>query len=196
MRTFHGVLDRFFQKNFAGEIDKLNMVDEPIDEAPSSPIRNPAGLYTPPPVGWEEISPTSGAVSPHSPPFSVNGYQQFTPPENHRASLRPMMMRGHDTGPGEYSKRNQTPLQRNLAHLARHGLDPLSSSSTTGAERSTLASEPRSDSPDGVSNTGHFVNVGYPSGRDSISTINGRRGMVTGGSLSRKLGSIVRRGSK
>ncbi|KIO32188.1 hypothetical protein M407DRAFT_67006 [Tulasnella calospora MUT 4182] len=192
MRTFHGVLDRFFQKNFAGEIDKLNMVDEPIDEAPSSPSRNPTGLYTPPPVGWEEVSPTSGAVSPQSPPFSVNGYQQFTPPENHRASLRPMMMR--DPGAGEYPRRNQTPLQRNLAYLARHGLNPLSSSSTAGAERSTLASEPRSDSPDGVSNTGHFVNVGYPNGRDSLSTINGRRG--TGGSLSRKLGSIVRRGSK
>ncbi|KAG8934388.1 hypothetical protein FRC01_003345 [Tulasnella sp. 417] len=191
MRTFHSVLDRFFQKNFAGEIDKLNMVDEPIDEAPSSPSRNPTGLYTPPPVGWEEVSPTSGAVSPQSPPFSINGYQQFTPPENHRASLRPMMM---NHGTGEYPRRNQTPLQRNLAYIARHGLNPLSSSSTAGAERSTLASEPRSDSPDGVSNTGHFVNVGYPNGRDSLSTINGRRG--TGGSLSRKLGSIVRRGSK
>ncbi|KAG9050696.1 hypothetical protein FS837_003034 [Tulasnella sp. UAMH 9824] len=192
MRTFHGVLDRFFQKNFAGEIDKLNMVDEPLDEAPSSPSRNPTGLYTPPPVGWEEVSPTSGAVSPQSSPFSINGYQQFTPPENHRASLRPMMMR--DPGTAEYPRRNQTPLQRNLAYLARHGLGPLPSSSTGGAERSTLASEPRSDSPDGVSNTGHFVNVGYPNGRDSLSTINGRR--ATGGSLSRKLGSIVRRGSK
>jgi len=167
MRAFHHILERFFRKNFADEIERLNMVDEPLGEGVSSSF---AGRL--PYMSQMNGYDGDPSIALSSPSLSTVG-NAIDP----RDSPRPMVK---DTLLNDYLRRNQTLLQRNLAHLARHGLNGHMSGGA--AERSTITSDTRSDSPD--TNVVQFVNVGY---KDDLAVPKGSS------RISRKLGSIVRR---
>ncbi|KAG8997177.1 hypothetical protein FRB93_000463 [Tulasnella sp. JGI-2019a] len=180
MRSFQNILERFFRRNFADEIERLNMVDEPLDEVPAQPLPNRLPYISSAPM--YEIDSSS---TPTTPAFNIGGGG------NYRFSS--IDSRSERTGSKEFDnfgRKTQTPLQRNLAHLARHGLNGVSSSSLVMERVPTIASDSRSESLEG-SISGQFIAVGgltepaLPNGRTSVD------GNARGGRISRKLGSMV-----
>ncbi len=176
MRPFHSILERFFRKNYATEIERLNMIDEPLDDDSSGILPN--RLPWMPATSFNEYDQPMSPVSPSS--RSVNGLVP-SPGMLNRASLRPMIKQ---VPLSESALKHQTPLQQHLAHLTRHGL----SSAVQGVpDGSTATIDTRSESPEGT--TGQFVNVGYGDGR-TMTNGNGARGPAR---ISKRFGSLVRR---
>lgn len=182
MRSFHNILERFFRKNFADEIERLDMVDEPLDEAaPPSPLPHQLPYVQSSPQ--YELDPN---FSPTTPAFNIGGTYQFQQVERHGSQRRPSKDLTVD-----YSKKNQTPLQRNLAHLARHGLNGVSSGPSIDKSYTLSRTDSRSDSMDGTVVT--VANVGR---EQSVNEKSIAEGSIPRGQsrISRKLGSIVWRG--
>ncbi|KAG8846100.1 hypothetical protein FRB96_002079 [Tulasnella sp. 330] len=182
MRSFQNILERFFRKNFADEIERLNMVDEPLDEAPTQPLPNRLPYITS--AQPYDIDPSS---SPTTPAFNIGGGGNYR-----FSSLDSRSQRRGSRDFESFGRKMQTPLQRNLAHLARHGLNGVASSSPVLERVPTLASDSRSDSMEG-SFSGQPVTVGVSA---EPSFTNGSRTSMDGtprggGRISRKLGSIV-----
>lgn len=181
MRSFQSILERFFRKNFADEIERLNMVDEPLDEAPAQPLPNRLPYI--PAVQLYDIDPSS---TPTTPAFNIGGGGNYR-----FSSLDSRSQRRGSRDFDSFGRKTQTPLQRNLAHLARHGLNGVASSSPVLERVPTLASDSRSDLEGSFS--GPLVTVG---GLAEPSFTNGSRASVDGtprggGRISRKLGSMV-----
>ncbi|EIW63135.1 cytoplasmic protein [Trametes versicolor FP-101664 SS1] len=135
MLAFHATLEKFFRKNFAEEIQRLSVDYSPepraLDAIPTSarlpptaamPSPNYANLRQPLAVG----------------PIHVGGVTPST-------STSPLSPRSQENG--AYSDApwmKQTPLQRHLAHLARHGFNGVSSGpGDNGASDSFSEESPR-----------------------------------------------------
>ncbi|PCH43835.1 cytoplasmic protein [Wolfiporia cocos MD-104 SS10] len=115
MLSFHGTLEKFFRKNFQEEIQRLAVGDRPQSQAldsyssPNLTSRSLPQLQIRPQLG---VMPVQVLNSPNS------------------ASASPLSSRSQvDNGlPGaELPPAKLTPLQRHLAHLARHGFNGVSS---------------------------------------------------------------------
>ncbi|KAF8586680.1 hypothetical protein K439DRAFT_1340268 [Ramaria rubella] len=134
MLPFHETLERLFQKNFSEEILRL----------PAESIADRGQTIT------NSFGPVSPTGSPHLRQSSSNHRSSFPGGLNHKRSEssipgRPVAMPLLQTksiggsmppmSPSPFirgavdlaGKRNQTPLQRNLAHLARYGMNGVSS---------------------------------------------------------------------
>ncbi|OBZ66616.1 Dedicator of cytokinesis protein 3 [Grifola frondosa] len=118
MLSFHATLEKFFRKNFQDEISRL-AVDtasdfRSVESVPSSARINPLAAMP---------SPSYSALRQ---PLAVGPLQVH----NLVTSPSPLSPRSQsENGPygGEAHWTKQTPLQRHLAHLARHGFNGVSS---------------------------------------------------------------------
>ncbi|KAI8969583.1 cytoplasmic protein [Trametes punicea] len=132
MLAFHATLERFFHKNFAEEIQRLAVDSSPepraIDAAPTS-ARLPATAAMPSPNYANLRQPLNvGAIH-------VGG---MTP----SASTSPLSPRSQENGIyGDAPWMKQTPLQRHLAHLARHGFNGVSSGPGDNAGSDSFSEE-------------------------------------------------------
>ena len=161
MRPFHVVLDKFFRKNFEEEVERLH-VDTSTDAI--SPISARYGAL--------HSKDETDSLSPRS-PISPTTIGQYRPERfDSRLSIESSANRNKsvlDLSP----YKAQTLLQRNAAHLTKHGLPGLNS--YTG-DRATLVSEPS----ESLDLNGSILNV----------TNTRETGGFRGGRLSRRLGSL------
>ena len=179
MLPFHENLERFFYKNFTDEIRRLSVDLSPVS-GPNSPsarsLPRSSFVRIHDHARSESTSAVSSKPSFFIPPLQL-GRSVVTPP--------PMSPRSLQTPTISEAPIRQTPLQRNLAHLARHGMHAVSSGPGDTAN---------SDSLSAGSPHGSFVNVG--SGIPVASTSG--TSMVTsnlGNSLGSLRGRISRLGS-
>ncbi|KAJ6499427.1 C2 domain in Dock180 and Zizimin proteins-domain-containing protein [Mycena sanguinolenta] len=145
---FHETLDKFFKKNFRDEIRRLGLETAPD---PISPSLGPRATSQYPPSAYEQSvkqSMTSSASTTRPrvpffiPPLQLGRSVMSTPPLSPRSPMSP---------PDAAPPVKQTPLQRHLAHLARHGINGVSSApGDTGGSDSLSAESPHNS----------FVNVG------------------------------------
>ncbi|THH08148.1 hypothetical protein EW145_g2899 [Phellinidium pouzarii] len=219
MIPFHDTLERFFRKNFPEEIRRLSMDTSPLTP-PMSPSarylpRGQGSLVHLHERNRSEASNVTSTTMPSNnfyiPPLQL-GRPVVTPPPTSPRSLRTQtavdsVLPSSGSTPGSgvtssaasahtvaiavpYSK--QTPLQRNLAHLARHGFPGVAVGPNPGAESGT-GFIGGSGSLSAGSPQGSFVNVG--STLPGASTIaSGAASVVTSGMTS--IGSLKGRFSR
>jgi len=197
MLQFHETLERFFQKNFHDEIQRLP------SETSGTPMGSPNGYaHT-----RATRSPTSTAPSARETPRTLN-----SSPSSRGGSRGAMAVsRGapslyasshlsqpySDASTIHAQPHTQTPLQKNLAHLARHGMNGMSLTSDVGSSSSATPAPHHAKSP---SSSDPALIVGSPTGAQNgypVSTFS--RGTSLAGaanSISERLsrfGSILRR---
>ncbi|KAF9264233.1 cytoplasmic protein [Marasmius fiardii PR-910] len=153
---FQETLEKFFKKNFREEITRLG-IEEPGETDTISPsIRSVRQATTAPTSQYQPslyAASVSGAPSVSStrripytlPPFQFGGGSSALIPPPLSSLVDP------DTQNSVHGN-SQTPLQRHLAHLARHGINGVSSAPGE--------SQGGSDSFSGESTHNSFVNVG------------------------------------
>ncbi|KAK7057298.1 C2 domain in Dock180 and Zizimin proteins-domain-containing protein [Favolaschia claudopus] len=142
---FHETLEKFFKKNFRDEIRRLGL------EAASDPLSPSARVISQyPPSAYEQsvkqsVTSSTSTTRPRVPfliPPLQLGRPIMSPPMSPRSPMSP---------PDAPPPIKQTPLQRHLAHLARHGINGVSSApGDTGGSDSLSAESPHNS----------FVNVG------------------------------------
>ncbi|KAI0940660.1 hypothetical protein AcW1_003797 [Taiwanofungus camphoratus] len=170
MKAFHTTLEKLFRKNFQEEIQRLavDSVHEPRSfDSVSSPTRRAAQLQLPPQIrpsievvtvqGGLAISSSLSSLVPHS--HKENGQLNLALPTA-----------------------KQTPLQRHLAHLARHGFNGVSSGPGDIGGRDSVSEESPRDS---------LINVGNGA---TLATLSGAASMTT--STMGSIGSIRGRFSR
>jgi dedicator of cytokinesis protein 3 len=121
MVPFHDTLEKFFHKNFNDEIRRLTVdgtLDHQTNQLPGTSQYQPS-LY-------EQSHKRSISTTSTTRPLQV-GRQYMTPPP-----LSPLSTRGAILTSEIPAGSKQTPLQRHLAHLARHGINGVSSSPGPG----------------------------------------------------------------
>lgn len=179
MFSFHETLERFFRKNFPEELRRLSM-----DLSPIASSISPASRLPPPfPNSYlhersrSQTSNTTASRNPFFIPPLQLGRPVVTPPP-----ISPRTLHNHANHEPSIPINKQTPLQRNLAHLARHGFHGVSSGP---AETSN------SDSISVGSPHGSFVNVG-----STIPAASTSGASVTTSNFGNSLGSIKGRFSR
>jgi dedicator of cytokinesis protein 3 len=141
MIPFHETLEKFFRKNFNEEIRRLT-VDGASDHLTEQLPSTSQSLYE---QSLKLSMSTTSTTRPHhtGQPLQV-GRQLLTPPPLSPLSTRGAILASDTTG----SK--QTPLQRHLAHLARHGINGVSSGPGDSGDMASISAGSPHDS---------FVNV-------------------------------------
>src|ERR1700761_4298621 len=116
---FHETLEKFFKKNFRDEIRRLGL---DVSPDPISPSLGPshASMYQTSAYEQSVKQSLTSTVSTTRPrvPFFIPPLQLSQP--------APMSPRS-PISPADALPPKQTPLQRHLAHLARHGINGVSS---------------------------------------------------------------------
>ncbi|KZT04604.1 cytoplasmic protein [Laetiporus sulphureus 93-53] len=111
MMSFHGTLEKFFRKNFQEEIQRLAM-----DSGRSS-----RDLLTPSPSASRPLAQSQRQMRPQLGLVPVQVHAAISP------ALSPLSNSSNpDIGQSAEMSSKQTPLQRHLAHLARHGFNGVS----------------------------------------------------------------------
>lgn len=126
MMTFHGTLESFFRKNFQEEIQRLS-VEVPPSEVVEIRHQQSASVSSPYQQSLNE-APSSGSVKDSG--SATRGQYTGGALDLARTPLDPPPLSSHPNGPitGEHPhSAKQTPLQRHLAHLARHGFNGVAS---------------------------------------------------------------------
>lgn len=143
--SFHEALQKFFKKNFRDEIRRLAVdVSESIPASPSLLSHDHSASSHYPSSSYEQSLKRSMSTSSTArgalvlPPIQL-GRPVVTPPQSptRTANYIPPI--------------KQTPLQRHLAHLARHGINGVSSAPGDATGSDSLSTESPHNS---------FVNVG------------------------------------
>ena len=119
---FHETLMKFFRKNFREEIRRL-AVDDGTDSL-ISPITRSADAYLPYEGSMARSHSSSSTARGQYviPPLQL-GRPVLTPPLESPST--PSYLQTSAATPG--GKQTQTPLQRHLAHLAKHGINAVAS---------------------------------------------------------------------
>jgi len=177
MLTFHETLEMFFRKNFEEEIRRLSF-DAPTERGIATSLRPPdASSYTSSLADATSTVPSNASASraPFAiPPLHLPG-TNITPPQSPATSF---------TG----SAMQPTRLQKHMAHLARHGMNAVSSGPGEGVDGGVH----RSESLSVGSHQGSFVNVtgtAGPSATNSGASLVGSKSGSLKGRFSR-LGSL------
>ncbi|KAH9858640.1 cytoplasmic protein [Lenzites betulinus] len=171
MLAFHATLDKFFRKNFSEEIHRLSVDSAPepraVDAIPTSARLPPTAAM-----------PSPNYSSPGRPPLSVGPIHLGGVALS--ASISPLSPRSLENGAyGEAPWMKQTPLQRHLAHLARHGFNGVSSGpGDNGGSDSFSEESPRNS----VVTAGNGAPAPVLSGAASVtaSTLGGSIGSIKG----------------
>lgn len=134
MLPFHETLERLFRKNFSEEILRLPVETVATAQVISDTIGPASPTASPNPL---QQSPTQYRSSllelPKRPDSSTTGRPYVAPPLQVTKSvggippLSPAPYSHMQSGVEVPGKRYQTPLQKNLAHLARYGMNGVSS---------------------------------------------------------------------
>lgn len=155
---FHETLDKFFKKNFRDEIRRLGL-DTVVD--PISPSIGPLQYQT---STYEQsvkqsmtstVSTTRPRVPFFIPPLQLGRSATTPPPMSPRSPI------GSADAPPPVK---QTPLQRHLAHLARHGINGVSSAPGDNGGSDSLSAESPHNSFVNVGNGVHAVSGAKMSG--------------------------------
>lgn len=177
MLAFHETLEKFFHKNFEEEIRRLSF-EVPTERGMASSLRPPdSSSYASSLVDATSIVPSNSSVNraPFAiPPPHLPG-PNITPPQSPATSI---------TG----TSIQPTRLQKHIAHLARHGMNAVSSGPGEGVDGGIH----RSDSLSVGSPQGSFVNVtgtAGPSATNSGASLAGSKSGSLKGRFSR-LGSL------
>lgn len=177
MFSFHETLERFFRKNFPEEIRRLSMEASPIASSISPTSRIPPIFPGTHQRNRSQSSNLTAGKNPfYIPPLQL-GRPVVTPPP-----ISPRTLHNNVNHDPPIPSNKQTPLQRNLAHLARHGFHGVSSGP---AEASN------SDSISAGSPHGSFVNVG-----STIPAASTSGASVTTSNFGNSIGSIKGRFSR
>jgi dedicator of cytokinesis protein 3 len=210
MVPFHDTLERFFRKNFFEEIRRLSI--DAISPIESSPIsRHPAHMGSLTHLHERNRSQASNVTGVtarsknfYIPPLQL-GNSVVTPPPASPRSLRTqtvadgVSVTGHGAplphnGVGAVPYNKQTPLQRNLADLARNGLTGIG----MGGSGPSLGYEPGMSSMtiggDTSSPHGSFVNVGAT--LPPVATLAGSAASLMTSNIGNSIGSIKGRFSR
>ena len=151
--SFQSTLESFFQKNFSDDIRRLNLDTTPaaIQRERSMDLRSSS--YE------QSLRPSTSTVS------TMRAF--VIPPLNlGRPLVSPAPMSPSSScSPADAAPPQQTPLQKHLAHLARHGIHGVSSAPADAARSATFSSESLHTS---------FMNVGLGGAQ------NGTTGMGVG----------------
>ncbi|KAJ8488189.1 hypothetical protein ONZ45_g14041 [Pleurotus djamor] len=143
--SFHETLEKFFKKNFREEIHRLNLENAPSDQTTASTPQNElahsqyqSSLYEHS-ISRRSLSTSSTSRAPFViPPLQLGRSVLTPPPSSPNSPTSPVEN-------GAHSK--QTPLQRHLAHLARHGINGVSSApGENGGSDSLSLESPRNSS--------------------------------------------------
>ncbi|KAF9562776.1 cytoplasmic protein [Agrocybe pediades] len=182
---FHETLDKFFKKNFRDEIRRLAVDSDAITVSttrsqPYASSYDQTSMY-----GEDSVKrsmSTSSTARYNMPPLNV-GRSVLTP-----TLESPVSPSGDSNGGSPPAK--QTPLQRQIAHLTRHGINGVSSAPGDMAGADSLSAESLHNS---------FVNVGNgihgtPAAQTSGTSVAGSY-MGSMGSLSSLRGRFSRFGS-
>ncbi|TFK44595.1 cytoplasmic protein [Crucibulum laeve] len=183
---FHETLEKFFRKNFRDEIRRL-AVDSASDSLPLS------------------SAPTNTSSPYHSPSYEQSLKRSMSSSSTARGpfALPPLQLGGPVMTPSQHSPLSptsptnlvvptkQTPLQRHLAHLARHGINGVSSAPGDNGGSDSLSTESPHNS---------FVNVGNgihgtPAAQVSGASVSAPSYMGSIGSLGSLKGRFSRFGS-
>ena len=171
MLAFHETMEKWFRKNFQDEIRRLSVDGQ--SERPLSRVTGPpaASSYASSVNDTASLQRTVSTTSTTRPPFVIPPLQlgrpvMTPPPDSPRESANPS---------GSAAPK-QTPLQRHLAHLARHGMNGVSSAPGEGGTGS--------DSVSAGSPQGSLLNVvgvgGHPVAASSGSIIGSVGGSLRG----------------
>ncbi|RDX50021.1 cytoplasmic protein [Lentinus brumalis] len=120
MLAFHATLEKFFHKNFADEISRLSVDSSPepraLDAVPTSARLPPSAAM-----------PSPNYTTLRTQPLNVGPIHVGVAPSASTSS--PLSPRSQENGlpVAEAPWMKQTPLQRHLAHLARHGFNGVAS---------------------------------------------------------------------
>ncbi|KAH9924408.1 cytoplasmic protein [Fomitopsis serialis] len=164
MVSFHSTLEKFFHKNFGEEIQRLGL-DLNAPPRPSL-LASPRSGARPLPNPQDQLRPQLGLM-----PVQVG-------PAYNSPALSPLSSRSvNDSGSVELPQNKQTPLQRHLAHLARHGFNGVSSGPGDAGGDNLSEESPR----DSFIATGGIPITGL-SGAASVSasTMGGSMGSIRG----------------
>lgn len=182
---FHETLEKFFKKNFREEIRRLGLeVAESSAISPSyrsgnGTAQSQSSLYE------QSLQQTMSSTSTRRPffipPLQLGRRVMTPPPESPRSPSSPV-----EAAPPI----KQTPLQRHLAHLARHGINGVSSApGDIGGSDSLSAESPHNS----FVNVGNGMNGMPPAQLSGVSLANSTMGSM--GSLSSLKGRFSRFGS-
>ncbi|KAJ7129841.1 C2 domain in Dock180 and Zizimin proteins-domain-containing protein [Mycena crocata] len=172
---FHETLEKFFKKNFRDEIRRLGLDTNP---EPISPSLGPRLASQYQASAYEQSvkqSMTSTVTTRPRVPFFLPPLQLGRPV----MSPPPMSPRSPMSPPDAPPPVKQTPLQRHLAHLARHGINGVSSAPGDAGGSDSLSAESPHNS---------FVNVGngihaVPSAKVSGASVATSKSFTSFGSL-------------
>ncbi|TFK25476.1 hypothetical protein FA15DRAFT_590343 [Coprinopsis marcescibilis] len=175
MVPFHETLIKFFKKNFREEIRRLAVDDDGL-----APSRTPDAQYSTYEGSLARSQSSSGtAKGPYIiPPLNLGRPVMTPPPGSPASTTQPSF------GPGQPN--NQTPLQRHLAHLTKHGINAVSSAPGDAAGSDSLSAESPRNS---VVNLGHSVHQSQPAQASAASVVS------SGGSFGSLRGRFSRFGS-
>jgi len=179
MLTIHeGTLEKLFRKNFNEEIRRLAVDNGRGDATPISPsVRSPGGSK--PSLYERSMNQSLTSVSTSRP--TKNGPLQLSRPTMTPPPLSPpsaLLSPGISMTESQHDGNSpaQTPLQRHLAHLVRHGFNGLSSRPDNDSH---LSRSPPSSSANLPGSFGGSASIASVTGSGSIKT-----------RLSNKLGSL------
>ncbi|CAK5281374.1 unnamed protein product [Mycena citricolor] len=145
---FHETLEKFFKKNFREEIRRLGLDAEPISPAPERYEQSVKQSMT------STVSTQRPRLPFFIPPLQLGQTLATSPP--------PLSPRS-PVSPPEPPPR-QTPLQRHLAHLTRHGINAVSSAPGDIGGSDSLSAESPHESFVNVGNGVHVVGGAKMSG--------------------------------
>ncbi|KAF7362005.1 hypothetical protein MVEN_00545700 [Mycena venus] len=191
---FHETLEKFFKKNFRDEIRRLGLetASDPISPSlgPRATSQYPSSTYE---QSVKQSVTSSASTTRPRVPFFIPPLQLGRPV----MSPPPMSPRSPMSPPDVAPPAKQTPLQRHLAHLARHGINGVSSApGDTGGSDSLSAESPHNSfvnvangvhavpgakvSGASVATSKSFTSFGSLKGRFSrFGSLNFRRGATT-----------------
>lgn len=164
MVTFHSTLENFFRKNFHEEIQRLAMDSHSRDAFLSSRPHLPAGsaVHYQPYSEQHSIDYSSHDSPSSSGPSALDLRQTVS----NATSLPAHPVRGNGQVAADGALlAKQTPLQRGLAHLARHGVNGVASS-----PRDTISSDIGELSPRDSFINGSGAQIANISGSASVTT--------------------------
>ncbi|KAK1229155.1 Deoxycytidine kinase 1 [Marasmius sp. AFHP31] len=196
---FHGTLEKFFRKNYREEISRLGLDEAGDTETISPSIRSGdqrttgASSQYQPSLYAPSVNGGASTSSARRVPYGLNlGRSVLTPPP-----LSPQSPTDPDMHANHSLPNSQTPLQRHLAHLARHGINGVSSApgdSTHGSDSFSVESPNQSfvNVGNGIGIHGSLGGAGQSSSGSVINTNIGGSGTSLAGSIK---GRISRLGS-
>ncbi|KAF9245029.1 hypothetical protein BU15DRAFT_59190 [Melanogaster broomeanus] len=156
MLRFHETLEELFRKNFPEEIGRITAQGgfedlPPHSYAASARVNDQGSLYES--ASLQQSMSSSGQSS--LPPLSVSGIAHTPQP------MSPISFRDHASHTDGLPSSKRTPLQLHAAHVARHGINGVS----TGWRQETVGSEAGVGSPrHSLITVGNGTSVAGPSG--------------------------------